>query len=328
MKKILCVILAVIMMLSIVGCGKKAPVVDNDTPVDAQNQSEAGTNTEGEQTTTADATAEPTGTEKTIKSPYTVQNEMIFSDDTWGTVELINITETKNELQFNFAARNAGDDAVFVYFEDAAINRTVMSGLLNGWDVIEIDPGAEETATRTIAKSDLNGLSLPIVELSFMISMYKMYVSDDGIEDPVVVAEDRVTIYPTGADPENFIVIPRDTEDDVMVYYDNDYLMTITGKSINENGSLAINCYLVNDGSADAKFLISNVTVNGVSCEPYWESTVAKNETKFDQIEIFQFELASIGVSAEEVNEISFTLTIKSDDWTVSNVVASFTGNI
>ena len=144
-------------------------------------------------------------------------------------------------------------------------------------------------------------------------------------------APTRQTTVPTTAAsttaPET--TVPETTSPFTEVTLVDDESCTVIVKGYDENALLGygVNVFLENKTDKELMFSVSEVSVNGFMCDPFWAATVSAGKKANEQITFFASDFESNGI--ETVEEITFTLKVYDNgDWLAGNLVEkSFTVN-
>ena len=102
---------------------------------------------------------------------------------------------------------------------------------------------------------------------------------------------------------------------------------TVIIKGYDEDALLGygVNVFLENKTDKELMFSVSEVSVNGYMCDPFWATTVSAGKKANEQITFFKSDLEANGI--DDVEEITFTLNIYDNaDWLAEYLVKeSFT---
>ena len=123
--------------------------------------------------------------------------------------------------------------------------------------------------------------------------------------------------------------VPETTAPFAEVTLVDDESCTVIIKGYDENALLGygVNVFLENKTDKELMFSVSEVSVNGFMCDPFWGATVSAGKKANEQITFFASDFESNGI--ETVEEITFTLKVYDNgDWLAGNLVEkSFTVN-
>lgn len=133
------------------------------------------------------------------------------------------------------------------------------------------------------------------------------------------------TTVPTTTVPET--TVPETTAPAVEVTLVDDENCTVIIKGYDEDALLGygVNVFLENKTDKELMFSVSEVSVNGYMCDPFWATTVSAGKKANEQITFFKSDLEANGI--DDVEEITFTLNIYDNaDWLAEYLVKeSFT---
>ena len=133
-------------------------------------------------------------------------------------------------------------------------------------------------------------------------------------ETTVPTTEDTTTV------PET--TVPETTTPAAEVILVDDKNCTVIVKGYDENALLgyAVNVFIENKTDKELMFSVSEVSVNGYMCDPFWAKTVSAGKKANEQITFFESDFESNGI--EIVEDITFTLKVyDSNDWTADKLV-------
>ena len=293
MKRMICLILALALVLTMAACGsKEVPVVTTATEATVEID-------EAVAPETTEAT-EPETTEPTMDLPALVSDENVtftvdaVSNNAMAGMELEVTCVNKTQETLVFSWNNV---SVCGLMYDPAWAVTVPAGETMT-SRVEIDTYALETM----------GIR-SVDEITFQLDV----VSSENWMDAPYVAE-YFTIYPTGLTADTVVFPVRDTleSEEVLV---NDENMTFIIEYVEPQEQFyVVRCYIENktDGTLMANW--ENVTVNGEEIDPFWTVLVAPGKGAYAQVVFNQSDLQTVGV--ETVEQIDFDLlAYRYDDW-------------
>ena len=301
MKRMICLILALALVLTMAACGsKEVPVVTTATEATVEID-------EAVAPETTEAT-EPETTEPTMDLPALVSDENVtftvdaVSNNAMAGMELEVTCVNKTQETLVFSWNNV---SVCGLMYDPAWAVTVPAGETMT-SRVEIDTYALETM----------GIR-SVDEITFRLDV----VSSENWMDAPYVAE-YFTIYPTGLTADVVVFPVRDTleSEEVLV---NDENMTFIIEYVEpQEQSYVVRCYIENktDGTLMANW--ENVTVNGEEVDPFWTVLVAPGKGAYAQVVFNQSDLQTVGV--ETVEQIDFDLlAYRYDDWSELVVITA-----
>lgn len=139
----------------------------------------------------------------------------------------------------------------------------------------------------------------------------------------------QTTVPTTEATTVPETTVPETTAPFAEVTLVDDESCTVIIKGYDENALLGygVNVFLENKTDKELMFSVSEVSVNGFMCDPFWAATVSAGKKANEQITFFASDFESNGI--ETVEEITFTLKVYDNgDWLAGNLVEkSFTVN-
>ena len=139
------------------------------------------------------------------------------------------------------------------------------------------------------------------------------------------------TTVPTTQSPTTVpeTTVPETTAPFAELTLVDDENCTVIIKGYDGNALLGygVKVYLENKTDKELMFSISEVSVNGYMCDPFWATTVSAGKKANEQITFFESDLEANGIEA--VEEITFTLNVYDNaDWLAEYLVKeSFTVN-
>ena len=306
LKKLLCLMLAVAMLMACAACGVPAeenPEADNKETVPATQEKEEPTQKEEEEAPAPEITV----TEQLLVDDEncTVKITGIEDDSIWGYTLKVYL-ENKSDLELMFSV-----DGVSVngYMCDPFWGSSVTAGMKSNE---EISFSAEAF--------ERNGITTP-TDIQFILR-----VSDynDWMADPLV--EQEFTVYPMGE--EAVQVYERADQPEDIVLFDNESCkMIVTGFEQDEIWGYSMNVYLENKTDKEMMFSTDGVAVNGFMCDPFWGESVMPGKRSNTSIMWSETTFEENGIT--EVEEIVLPIRVTDySDWAEDPFVEeSFTVN-
>lgn len=287
MKKLLALLLALIMVLSLTACVSES--ADDDDEQEAASADQSDNNKGSTQ----------------VNAPITFQETVVEDNDAC----IIKITDIDPDGIFGYD--------ISVYLENKTESTTLMysvraastNGVTNDpFFAASVEPGKKANETITFSDSELADT---IGDFSDIMLSFRVYDSNDWLADPV--AEPIIHIYPYGEEKATTYV--SQAQDTDTVIFDNDKVTAIvTGYEEDAIFGYIANVYFVNKTDTDAMFSADEVSVNGFMCDPFFATTVNANSCAFAQISWSEDSLSENKI--EEVEEIEMTVrAYDSNDW-------------
>lgn len=282
MKKLICMILALILTLSMAACGSDSKKSEN----------EAGNlfdNDTGKTNASKIAFEELTVVDN---DECVIKITGIDPDDFWGFTLKVQLENKSAQTTYMFSVDGASINGVET---DPFFATEVAPGKKSNEDINFSDDELEE----------LLGLYTDI-SLSFQV-----YDTNDWLADPV--AETTVHVYPYGE--ENATVYSRKGLETDTVILDNEYVFaTVIDYEYDDIWGYTANLYLINKTDTDVMFTAEDVSVNGFMCDPYFAASVGAGNCAFASITWSDTSFAENGISA--VEEIEMTMRAYDyEDW-------------
>ena len=291
MKRMICLILALMMMATLAACGsKEEPVVTTATEVVTEAATEAPT-----EAPTEEAVPETTEAPNTVMPVNTVllDNESCtFSVGPASVSELAGmelavtcVNKTQEALEFSW-----NNVSVCGIMYDPMWAVTVPAGETLT-DRVEIDTYALETMDIHAAE-----------EITFQLNVLS---SENWMDAPY--AAEYFTIYPTGLDADSVIYPVREAVASEAVLVDDDNLTFIAEYVEAQDLYYTVRCYMVNKTQKTLMISWENVQVNGQGADPFWTALVAPGKSAYAQVQFADSDLKDLGIA--KVEEIAFDLT-------------------
>lgn len=297
MKRMMSLVLAVMMLLSLTACGGE-PEPTETTPAQTITESIPETTGAPAEIPTQAPTAPPVTTH--------AMNENVLVDNEYclfAVMEASTNEYTGMELQVRCENRT-GSTAAFswdavsvcgimydpVWSAEAAAGETVIS-------TVSIDTYALEACGIT-----------SVDEISFHLNVFD---SENWMDAPYV--SDYFTVYPTGLSAETVRFPQRKPVAEETVIIDNEEVTFIIERADDGDDLVyTLHCYLANKSGKTLMFSWDSVTVNGYQMFPTWSATVAPGKQAYSDITFLRSDLAENGI--EDVEEIGFNLFVSDYD--------------
>ncbi|MGM9641761.1 MAG: hypothetical protein ACI3XI_00995 [Eubacteriales bacterium] len=301
MKKLLALILATLMLLSLAACYVETPSNNNDNN-NNQSQNQTNGNTESNNQTN--------GTEN--------MNEITFS-------ELVAIDNGKCFIKVTeIDPYNIWGYTLKVQLENKSTDKTYMfsveSAAING---IQCDPFfATEVAAGKKANKEISFTNSALEESGIedytdIELTFRVYDTDDWMADDV--AKETIHIYPYGEDKVVKYVRASQASDNVII--DNQYVTVIvTGYEDDDIWGYTVKLFLLNKTDKNIMFSVDDVSVNGYMADPFFAKTVSAGKCAFSSMSWSDTTLENNGITA--IKEIEFILrAYDEDNWLADDFV-------
>ena len=295
MKRMICLILALALVLTMAACGsKEVPVVTTATEATV----EIDEATAPEETTEVTEATEIT--EPTMDLPALVNDENVtFTVDAVSNnamagmeLEVTCVNKTQETLVFSW-----NDVSVCGLMYDPAWAVTVPAGETVD-SRVEIDTYALETM----------GIR-SVDEITFQLDV----VSSENWMDAPYVSE-FFTIYPTGRNADTVVYHVREDLESQEILVDDENMTFIIEYVEPQDLAYVVRCYIENKTDGTIMTNWENVTVNGEAVDPFWTVLVAPGKGAYAQVVFNQSDLKSVGV--DTVEQIDFDLlAYRYEDW-------------
>ncbi len=328
MKKLLCVLFALIMMFSFVACNSES-AKDSDDKDDAEETSQttaADKDDVSENDTTAPTSDDvpdtaPSATEPSVPAivPTPPSTELVFSFEETVIVDndqcSIKLTDIYEDDIWGYTIKaeieNKSPDKTYMFsLEHSAINGVEVSNLF----AKEVAAGKKANGEITLTDDALkeNGINhYTDIALSF-----RVYDTNDWSADEVL--EETFHIYPYGeANASRFTRAPKAT--DTVIVDNDDITIIVTGYGVDEIWGYEANLYLVNKTDKELMFDIEDCSINGYMLDPFFATSIYPNEAKFTEINWSTEDLEENSITEVEEIELTFEVTDYSD-WSADDI--------
>lgn len=297
MRTNLALLLAVLLVLVLAGCGSSGNPPATATPAAALPQGSS-----------PDA---PAATEPAQAEPPFVFEEITVVDNDCCTVR---ITGIEPDDVWGYALK--------VYLENKSPDRTYMfsvtDGAVNGvvWDpffAAKVAPGKKANDTIRFSDSEKAALLQEFTDVELTL---RVYDSEDWSADDA--ANETVHIYPLGEDKAaSYVREPQPT--DTVIVDDNRISIVVTGYRTDKIWGYTADLYLVNKTDKTLMFSANDVSVNGFMCDPFWATDVAPGKVAFSSMNWSDSAFGENGITTVEEIELSLRVYDR-ENWSAGNV--------
>lgn len=301
MKKIAFMLLAASVMLTLAACGNGSDNAAQPTP------------TNGEPVATQQ-TAAPTEAAQQIVFEETVlvDNEnctfkitAIDADNSWGYT-LKTFLENKTDLELMFSLTNV---SVNGFMCDPFFATTVTSGMKANEEI--------SFSSDSFSRNDIED----VTDITFTLNVYD---NNNWTADHLVT--EVITLYPMGK--EAVQPYSRTAEEGEIVLFDDEKCtMIVTGFDPENPWGYTVNVYLENKTDKNLMFSVSDASVNGFMCDPFWAQTVAAGKRSNTAISWSESDFENNGIT--EVESLTLPISVyDADNWSGSYLIEdTFTVN-
>ncbi len=193
---------------------------------------------------------------------------------------------------------------------------------INGWMADpfwskEIAPHKKMMAEVDWSKSTLADLDFDeITDIEFTL---RAYDSDDWLADRYI--EEKLDFYPLGEDA--VVAHEREPEPDDLVLFDEAGVkMTVISQGPGSFYPYQLGVCLENDTDLSVYFNVTDATLNGIMCDPYWSKEVQLGKKALSTISWSNSQLEKIDLSADDIDAIVLYLRVyDSNDWWADDLV-------
>ncbi|MBQ9562193.1 MAG: hypothetical protein IJU99_01960 [Lachnospiraceae bacterium] len=227
---------------------------------------------------------------------------------------LVKITDCKEDAIWGFV--------IDVYCENKTADKKLMfsagDSCVNGYKKEAYwaeDVPAGKKANSQIAFPDLEDIGSVAEMVEFTITVRD---SDDWAADPF--AEESFKLFPTGLDEASVKVPERKKTADEQVIVDNDNVTLVLYGLKDDSYGKVIGCFVENKTDKKLMFSMTDGSVNGYVCEPYWAVEIPGARRTYSNIVYMKDELEKNQIT--EIEEIEFTLRVYDpEDWSAGAVM-------
>ena len=301
MKKMLCLFLAAVLLLSLAACGSSPAGKPGSVETDPAKP----------------GIESPAAENETPAPVYTLSDEVILDND----VCIFKITKVDPDDYFGFVLK--------CYFENkteaTSLYFTVDYPSINGYMVESyfsetVAAGKRSNTEISFSKTALADAGITSVdEIEFTLTARD---SDNWLGDPLV--DEAVTIHPTGKSAEE-IKVPEKPSSDGGITVVSDGTCDVSVLSTYKNTVWDDWClvfYLENRTDTVLNYSWEDVSVNGYMIDSLWSATVTPGKRMITTYGISKSTLEKIGISTPD--EVEFALSVtERGNWTKDPYISS-----
>lgn len=296
MKKLLALILAILMLLSVVACDVETSTDDDDKnssgnqtddDTDGNNQNNNNNTESGDQSNNNENNNEITFSEIVVvdNAECVIKVTGIDRDNMWGYTLKVYLENKSSEKTYMFSVENAAINGVQC---DPFFAAEVAAGKKANEEINFDEDEFEENGIKDYTD----------IELTF-----RVYDTNDWMADDVAV--ETVRIYPYGEDKAVKYIRTPQANDNVVV--DNEYVtVVVTGYEYNEILGYTVKLFLLNKTEKNIMFNVEDAAVNGYMADPFFAKSVCAGKCAFSSISWSDTDLEENGIT--EIEEIEFNL--------------------
>lgn len=297
MKKLVPLLLALTLMMSLVACGGGTSSNNGDKP---STSSQSGENNDNN-------SAEDNKSNTEEENKITFEEIVVVDNDEC----VIKITEIDPDNMWGFSLKaqleNKSADKTYMF--------SVESAAING---VQCDPffasevAAEKKANEEISFSDSSLEENGVGEFSDIELTFRVYDSNDWTADEV--AKETVHVYPYGEDKA--VAFVRETRASDNVIIDNEYVtITVIGYENDDIWGYTVNLFLQNKTDSTVMFSVDEASVNGYMADPFYANSVSAGKCAFSSMSWSDTTLEENGITEVEEIEMLFR-AYDADNWT------------
>lgn len=302
MKRMICLILALVFVFALAACGQEEPIVTTatETYVETDQAVAPETTTEAAEEATE---AAPETTEAVPVSP--VEAALLDNENCAFSVGSVTTSEMAG-MQVAVTCVNKTQEAL-----DFSWSNVSVCGMMYdpGW-VVTVPAGETLVSQVEIDTYALETMGIRSAdEITFRLEVLS---TENWMGEPY--AQDYFTIYPTGLSADTLIYPVRETVPSEVVLVDDETMTFIIEYVESQDLSYTVRCYIANKTQGTLMTSWENVSVNGQPLDPFWTALIAPGKSAYAQVKFADSDLQGLGIS--QVTDISFDLKAYDDsDW-------------
>lgn len=315
MKKILALILALLMVLSLAACGRKSlsdKILDSlqdDVMEDLQNLVEDLQEYENEvsdEDDSNDSADKPKANAATAEGlldivdlvvadteMYTITISDVEYDEDWEEYTLNVLLENKSDIELDFNINYASINSILA---DIYMSNTVAAGK-KAYDEIEISLDPED-----------EGIYDDIGDYTDIALTFIIY----DAEEWELIATESVNIYPQGE--KEAVAFERKAQPDDEVIVDNEYVtVTVIGYEMSDDGDFSVKLFLVNKTDDYIYLDADDVALNDFMISAFLGADLPAGMRSYEELDWYDYELEDNHIDV--VEEIELVLSASDEDW-------------
>ena len=287
MKKLLAVLLALVMVLSLAACGgEKDKKTDDGINIEIEKDEAVAPENDSDDTNF---------TETTLKDNDVATAKILSIDPNgdWGfTLKLYLENKTDKELLFSI--------------DDAAINGL----LIDPFFATTLASGKKSTEEVTFSRDQMKEYGIEhAAKITFTLSAMD---NEDFMADPLL--EEPCTIYPYGKGAYDDVFQYTSDSDDVVIFDTEEYTMIVTAIDPENLWGYAAKVYVENKTDVSLMFSVDSAAINDFQIDPLWSMVVPAHMKSFSEVSWFEEEMADQGI--ETVEKIWLEVSVTNwDNW-------------
>lgn len=290
MKKLIALLLALVMVISLTACAtKKAENDDKKDSTQSQDKNDKGNQKE----------------ELLIDEVTVLDNELC----------VIKITGIDPDHIMGYTLKgyfeNKSEDKTYAFAVDSA---TINGIQCDPYFSTEVAPGkkAKDPISFDVGLLEMDEVGdFTDIELNFVV-----YDSEDWLGEPV--AQATAHVYPYGEDKAASFV--REIKDTDTVLVDNEYVQIVAVGTLEDEWGYNVVLYMQNKSDKNLTVSTDEVSVNGYMMDPFFGVDVAAGMCSYDTMNWFASEFDDNDIT--KVEEIAFKLYVSdTDDWGMDDYV-------
>lgn len=302
MKRMICLILALAMIVTLAACGGKEEETIVTTATEVSVETDAAVVPETTEAPTEEVT-------ETTEAPNTVMPvEIVLLDNESCTFSLgpTSVSEIAG-MQVNVTCVNKTQESL-----DFSWNNVSVCGMMYDPNWAVTVPAGETLKSKVeIDTYALETMGIYAVEeITFQLCVTS---NENWMDAPYV--KEYFTVYTTGRSADTVVYPVREAVVSEVVLVDNENLTFIAEYAEQQDLYYVVRCYITNKTQGTLMTSWENVTVNGLDVDPFWTALVAPGKSAYAEVKFADSDLKAQGI--EIVDNISFDLTAYDDgDWT------------
>lgn len=293
MKKIVCIILAIIMACGLIGCGSGDEIASSPNATTI---------------TTSEPTAEPTplNPETAIQETVIVDNDILTI-----TAKSFAVDASIFGPSIKLLIENHSDKTIIVQSRDASVNGFMVDTTFSS----TIDPDKKSYDNLVFDSTDLKNANITtLADIEFVI-----YAFDNDSWDTMFTS-DVINIQTSSADGFEFKYDDSGTE----IFNNESVKIVYQGMRDDPFWGFDMMFYIENNSEQTIIVQVESASINGFMIDPIMSPTICANKRIVDDLTILQSDLEDNEITALENMEISFKI-IDGDTWNTLYTTEPFT---